>query len=219
MLPRTLNYRGLVRERKAADPVAGLADALPLYEAARKLHDANPRSAPVTRFITWYRLAAAADAAGRKDEAKKLIDDALGFVDAARLKTFGDATQRASFFGQFAPAFETAIEWCVRDGQPEKAFALLARTRSRTLLDQILTAGVDPLAKLEGAEGDALRKREAASRKRITTLRNEIQQIALDDSGTDRAKELAGELDKAQDDYALTWREVLNAVPLYRCWP
>ena len=73
-----------------------------------------------------------------------LLEDAVKVVENARLRTYGDAQQRAAFFAQFAPAFEQLVAWCVRDGDVPAAVAAVARGRSRTLLDQLLLANVDP---------------------------------------------------------------------------
>src|SRR5262249_25632950 len=141
------------------------AEALKRFEEARAFQAERSRSSPVTRAITLWRLAILTDRAGKKDEAKKMLGEVFDLADRARLNTFGEAAQRAQFFAQFAPAFEQFASWCARDGDGEGLLRVVVRSRSRTLLDQMLAAGVDPRDRLEGDARAPLLARELSARR------------------------------------------------------
>jgi CHAT domain-containing protein len=204
LLPRTLNYLALTRECQGQ-----FADAARLYEQARRLQKAAARAFPVTHFTTLWRLAELADRRGEKAEARALLEEAVAVVEAARLRVYGDARQRAAFFAQFAPAFERLVEWGARDGDAESALCAAARGRSRTLLDQLLMAGVDPRAGL-GAERRELLRREEDLKRQVAGLRARAQ------LAPEETPQLQAAIDKAQQEYTEVFREVLNASPVYR---
>jgi CHAT domain-containing protein len=211
LLPRTLNYLGLTEECRRRP-----REAAPFYRRARELQHDNPRSFPLTHYMTLWRLADLADRQGQPAKARALLGEAVTVLEAARLRTYGDAQQRADFFAQAAPAFEQLVERAVRDGDVEAAFAAAARGRSRTLMDQLLLAGVDPRQSLTDAEGKKLAARERDLLRQVTALRARAQLIPAEAAGGERAREVLAELDRAQADYAVVWREVLNASPAYR---
>src|SRR5262249_28518428 len=142
------------------------SEAQALYEKARELQKGSARAFPVTHFITLWRLAGLADRAGHRPEARLLLGEAAGVVEAARLRTYGDARERANYFAQFEPGFDRLVEWSLRDGDIEAALVATARGRSRTLHDQLQLAGVDPRTTLKDEHGLALKKREEELRRR-----------------------------------------------------
>src|SRR5262249_43466519 len=124
--PRTLNYQAPARECQGQ-----WAAAATLYGEARKLQEQSPRAFPVTHFTTLWRLAALADRAGRKAEARALLEAAVAVVEKARLRTYGDAQQRAGFFAPVAPAFEELGGRGGRDGGGAGAGGGPPRRRTR----------------------------------------------------------------------------------------
>jgi tetratricopeptide (TPR) repeat protein len=211
LLARTLNYLGICADRSGRD-----ADAVKLFEEARSFQADRPRCPPVTRAITLWRLADLTDRAGKKAEAKKLLSEVFDVADAARLNTFGEAAQRAQFFAQFAPAFELLASWCARDGDGEALLRTAVRSRSRTLLDQMLAAGVDPRDRLTDPAGVALLKRESEARRAVSRLRSRAMLISADGADDPAAKKLLAELESAQREFEEAWREIANADPLTR---
>src|SRR5262249_37277877 len=137
--PRTLNWLALTAECQGRPD-----EAEKLYREALELHRKSPRPFPVTHYTTLWRLANVVERPDRA-AARKLLDEAVAVGEEARLRTYGDARQRARFFAQFAPAFEDLAAWGVRDGDVPAAVVAGARGRSRTLLDQLLLVNVDPL--------------------------------------------------------------------------
>ena len=166
LVPRTLNYLGLTEECRRKP-----GEAEPYYRRARALQTNNPRAFPLTHFLTLWRLAELADRRGETAPARALLDESIAAIEVARLRTYGDAQQRADFFAQAEPALEQMVDWAVRDGNVEAAFAAAARGRSRTLMDQLMLAGVDPLAGLTDADGKELVAKEARLRRQVTALR------------------------------------------------
>jgi CHAT domain-containing protein/tetratricopeptide (TPR) repeat protein len=210
-LPRTLNYRALTRECQGK-----LAEAEELYRQTRRLQEDNPHAFPVTHFATLWRLANLLDRRGRPAEARALLEEAVTVVERARLRTYGDAEQRAAFFAQFAPGLDQSVTWSIRDRDIGAAVVAAARNRSRTLLDQLLMAGVDPRTGLRGDAGDELRRREADLRRQIAMLRGQAQLLLADTSKDSRARDLLARFDRAQQEYAEVYREILNVNPVYR---
>jgi CHAT domain-containing protein len=209
LLPRTLNYLALTEERLGR-PVQAEAT----YRQALVLQQDRARAFPATHFITLWRLGVLAAGRGQPAEARRFLERAVEVAEEARLHAYGDAQQRAAYLAQFAPAFEELVRLHLKQGDVERAFLALDRGRSRALLDQLHQARIDPLDDVPGEKGEALRRREADSRRRLGSLRARAQMLpaeALEDS---RAKQLLAELAEAQKDYAEVWREVLNASPL-----
>jgi tetratricopeptide (TPR) repeat protein len=211
LLPRTLNYLALTREG-----LTQLPQAEALYRQAREVQRENPRAFPVTHFTTLWRLADVVDRQGRSKEARGLLREALAVVERARRQIYGDAEQRATFFAQFAPGYEQLIDWCVRDGELEEAVAVATRGRSRTLLDQLQMAGVDPREGLRGPEGEKLRREEAELRRKIAGLRARAQLVPAEALGEAGVQKLQAEFDRAQRRYSEVYREILNASEVYR---
>lgn len=210
LFARTLNFLGICAEFRGNN-----ADAAKRFEEARTFQADRPRCPPVTRAITLWRLAVLADKSGKKDDAKKLLNEVFDVADRARLNTFGEAAQRAQFFAQFAPAFELLAAWCARDGDGEGLLRVAVRSRSRTLLDQLLAAGVDPRERLAGDRA-ALLTRETDARRAVSRLRSQVMLISADAANKPEAKKLLAELEAAQKEYSDAWREIANADPLTR---
>jgi tetratricopeptide (TPR) repeat protein len=210
LLPRTLNYLGLTAE------VQGRAEeAEALYRRAADLLRQGTRALPATQFISLWRLAEVAHRDGRRDEALRLLGEAVDVAEAARLGLYGDARQRTAFFAQFVMAFERLVDWNVLAGRPEEACRAAARGRSRALLDQLQLAGVDPRQALRGESGERLRGKEAELRRQIASLQARARLVPVGDDEGPQARDLRAELEGAQRAYAETWREILNASPLY----
>jgi CHAT domain-containing protein/tetratricopeptide (TPR) repeat protein len=210
-LPRTLNRLGLVEEALGHD-----AEARRHYEQARTMQDKSGGGSPATHFLTLWRLAQIERRRGSDGyaESRRLVDEAVRIVERARVQTFADAQQRANYFAVFGPAFDQMVAWAVEDGDGEAALVAATRGRSRTLLDQLLAASVDPRTGVPGAEGDKLRAREDELRRRLAALRIRAQFIPVDAAGP--AADLLKEYDRAREEYAGVWREMFNASPAFR---
>lgn len=209
LAPRTLNYLALTAELRK-DRVK----AERLYRRSLDVQDKSARSFPATHFITLWRLANVIRD-DRPAEAQRHLDRAIQLVEKARLRTFGDAQQRASFFAQFATAFEQSIDWLVSRGDVEQAFQVLTRGRSRTLMDQLQMANLDPLATLTGPEGAKLIAQERSLRTKLAALRAKASLVGVESLSKEQVQSLLAEFDSLQQTYAETWREIWNASPEY----
>ncbi|MGL5095995.1 MAG: CHAT domain-containing protein, partial [Planctomycetia bacterium] len=134
----------------------------------------------------------------------------------ARLNTYGDAQQRATFFAQFTTAFEQLVDGDLAVGDAAQAVVDASRGRSRTLFDQLQLAGVDPRDELTGPRGETLKAREAELQRIIVSVRAKAQLIPQDETAVETAAKLLEQLETAQREYADVWREILNASPIYR---
>ncbi len=211
LLARTLNFLGVCAELGGQN-----SEALKRFETARAFQAEKPRCPPTTRAITLWRLAVLTDKAGDRAAAKRLLTEVFDVADRARLNSFGEAAQRAQLFAQFAPAFELLAAWHARDGEGEGVLRTVARSRSRTLLDQMLAAGVDPRDRLTGDARATLLAREASARGAVSRLRSQAMQLTAEQADQPAAKKLLAELEAAQTDYTDVWREITNADPLTR---
>jgi CHAT domain-containing protein len=211
LLPRTLNYQALIEERHGQPERAEA-----IYSKALALQQIKARAFPATHFITLWRLGVLADGRGKPAEARRFLEQALDVAEEARLRTYGDAQQRAGYLAQFAPAFEALVLHHLKQGDVEQAFLTLDRGRSRTLLDQLHQARVDPLSDVPGEKGQVLRRKEAELRKKLVLLRTRAQMLPVEALEDSRARQLLADLEEAQKEHAEVWREVLSASPLCR---
>jgi CHAT domain-containing protein/tetratricopeptide (TPR) repeat protein len=209
-LPRTLNFLGV-----AAEMQGHVETAERYYRRALALQENNIRAFPATHFISLWRLANLAERQGRLSDALAQLEQGMALIEAVRLRTYGDAQQRTTFFAQFAPAFDQFVDWSVRAGKPEEVLARAARTRSRSLLDQMQLAGVDPRKDLQGPRREPLLRQEALLRERVSSIRARAQLLSLS-AGQEETKKLVAEMEEAQRSYAEVWREILNGNPIYR---
>jgi CHAT domain-containing protein/tetratricopeptide (TPR) repeat protein len=209
--PRTLNYLALTRECQGQ-----FDEAEQLYREALELEGQDPGAFPVTHFTTLWRLASSAGRHNRPAEARALLEQAVGVVEKARLRTYGDAPQRAAFFAQFAPGFDQLVGLCVGNEDVAAAVSVVARSRSRTLLDQLLLARVDLLQGLPEKDREAWREQEKELHRRIAALRASALLLSREALKTEAGRRLRAELDAAQKKYTDVSREIVNASPVYR---
>ncbi|QEL14581.1 CHAT domain-containing protein [Limnoglobus roseus] len=206
LLARSLNYLGMVSEFKGRDD-----DARKYFNEARTFQASRSRCPLVTQCLTLWRLAVLADKAGQYKEAKALAGEVFDIADKARLNTFGEAAARATFYAQFNHIFELLAHWHARDGEADGVLRVITRSRSRTLLDQILAAGVDPRERITGPGRDKLLANEVTARESISRLRAKAQFLSAEDP---QAKQVVADLEKAQKDYAEAWKEIVAADPV-----
>lgn len=212
LLARTLNHLGLAAEKRG-----DAAAALRLYEEALDFAEKRPAVPAVTRAITRWRLGTLADAAGKRAEAKQHLARVFDIADDARLRTFGGADPRARFYLQFRQVFEQLAGWHVRDGDAADLVAVVARTRSRTLLDQTNAAGVDPRDSLAGPERGSLLALEATAREKVSRLRAKLHVPSGESkdavAARQAADELVRQLDQAQAELFAVCRDIAAIDP------
>jgi CHAT domain-containing protein/tetratricopeptide (TPR) repeat protein len=210
LLPRTLNYLGMLAEIHCKPD-----EAIQLYHEAGAAQEKQLRSIPSTHFVTLWRLAHLLDGQGKRVEARKRLMQAIGMIEAVRQETYGDAQQRTTFLAQFVPAFEQAVAWAVDERQYAEAFNLASRVRGRAFLDQLLLAGADPRGTLKGRQGEELRLKEEEIRERLAALRGQLLLLPGASQNQDRVRSLLAELARTRKDFTAVWRDILNASPVY----
>lgn len=208
---RSWNYLGAIAERRG-----DVATAMARYRAAAELQKGSGKALPAVHFISLWRLANLEKKAGNTDRAIDLLRQAIDVAESARVRTYGAESSRARYFSQFSPAFDQIVAWCIEAGRPEDAFRYAERGRSRTFLDQLRLAGMDPRSGLTGAKGDELVRREQELRATINRTRSQAQMIPLQASGSQEAIALLEELHAIQAEYAQVWDEILHSSPVYR---
>jgi CHAT domain-containing protein/tetratricopeptide (TPR) repeat protein len=211
LMPRTLNFLGVAAEMQGSGTLAEK-----YYRRALALQQESANAFPATHFITLWRLANLAERQGQTAEALVLLEQGMALVEKVRLRTYGDAQQRATFFAQFTPAFEQLVDWSIKSGQLDEAFLRAARTRSRTLVDQLQLAGADPREALRGPVGKQLLEQEKTLREQLGAIRARASFLSVATVSQDEAKTLSQALEETQHKYAEVWREILNANPAYR---
>src|SRR5262249_61878201 len=113
------------------------------------------------------------------------------------------------------PGFEPLVGGSARDGEVEAAVVAAARGRSRTLLDQLLMAGVDPRLSLSGQQGEELRAEEAALQQRLAQLRSRAQALPPEAWESEKGRQLLAAYERARQRYSEVTRAILNASPVY----
>ncbi len=111
--PRTLNWLGLTAELQGK-----AQEAETIYRQAVALQRANPRALPGIHFISLWRLSETVRRQGHADAARQLLGEAVDVAEAARVRLYGDARQRTTFFAQFVMAFELLVDQNLRYGRP-----------------------------------------------------------------------------------------------------
>jgi CHAT domain-containing protein/tetratricopeptide (TPR) repeat protein len=210
LLPRTLNYLALANQWQGR-----WEEAESLYRQAAELQQGNKEALAVTHYLSLWGLAGVARHRGQTNEERALLRQAIAVVEAARLGIYGASAERARYFAQFAPSYERLVANCLEAGDVEGALEAATRGRSRTLMDQLRLANLDPRTDLHGTKGAELRRQEEQYRRRLDGLQARAR-LGEGVADPTRIRQLLAELEQAQRDYAAVWREVLNASPLYR---
>lgn len=208
---RSYNYLGATAQLQN-----NLEQAEQSYRAALHVLDDDSTTYPVMRFVSLWKLAQLRHLHGDELESRQLLGEAIEIAEATRVETYGAEQHRADFFSQFAPAFDAVFHLSLRDGDFAQALAYAERGRSRTFLDQLKSAGVDPRQGLYGTADEPLLLKEQDLKRRINHVRSQAQQMAESDATSEETQQLVAELQQAQDEYAKIWHQILDASPQYR---
>ncbi|TWU12907.1 CHAT domain protein [Symmachiella macrocystis] len=208
---RSYNYLGATAQLQG-----DLKQAEQSYRAALHVLDGDSDTYPVMRFVSLWKLAQLRHLDGDELESRELLDEAIDIAEETRVDTYGAEQHRADFFSQFAPAFDAVFHLSLRDGDFAQALAYAERGRSRTFLDQLKSAGVDPRQGLYGTADEPLLQKEQNLKRRINHVRSQAQQMAESDATSEETQLLVAELQHAQDEYAKIWHQILDASPQYR---
>lgn len=203
---RTLNYLA-----RLADQQGDVAQAEALYRNALDRLQGDRGAWPATRFITLSNLADVLLRQKRGAEARPLLQQAIDLTEGPRSSAFGAEIERAEYFAQFASAFELLVDLQLRENNVEQALQTAERARSRTFLDQLGAANLDPRDGLEGPGSDKLLAREHELQRTINRARARARETT---DANDRRR-FQHELQQAQAEYAELWARILSKSPAY----
>jgi CHAT domain-containing protein/tetratricopeptide (TPR) repeat protein len=209
LLPNTLNWLGLTAELQGQP---GAAEEW--YAKALRLQPTGVRAYPTALYTTLCRLAGLCESRGDRKRARELLEQAIGVVEGVRLNAWGGPQQRAAYLAQFDAAFDRLVEVCVRNGDTADALMFSARSRSRSLFDQLQVADEEHGVDL-APEHKHLRDQEESLRKTISRIRVGAQMLVSDSDSIDIDR-LLSDLDDAQKRYASVQREIYNVSKAYQ---
>lgn len=210
----TRNLLGLVAFQKGQFDVAKQ-----YFEKASELQ-ASTTVSRQDQYNTLCNLAAVYREEHRNQDAYELLGKAIEIPEAIRKETYGQAEQgRARYLAQFMSAFETRVEWGLKDGDFDTVIDAAEQSRNRTFLDQLKLAGIDLRKDLPANVADALLAREEKSRIELSRLRMQTTPLQEHSNSPESKKEwleVRTKFKDAQTEYADVWNSIRDVSPHYR---
>lgn len=210
MVSRTLGHLAELTRRRG-----DLRAAEQLFREALEVQDALADSYPAHRFLLLSSLGELRLEQGDEREGMDLLLLAIETAETPRLATTGAERGRATFFAQFASAYDRLIEASMRAGDLDQAFSLSQRSRNRTFLDQLTLVGLDPREGLAGPKAKDLLAAEKEAQKRLSRLRNEARRLPPRSNSATIA-ELKQRIHEAQSEFGRIRDEIMDANPAFR---
>jgi CHAT domain-containing protein/tetratricopeptide (TPR) repeat protein len=147
------------------------------------------------------------------------LDDlraALRLAEDQRGHSSGAERERADLFANYTSSYERMIEWQAELGGVAEALAAIERSRARSLLDEMATAGADLQAGRTPEERIRIEREGAAAREPVARLE---KQLAVVEAAKDRKAEadrLRAELTEARKKVYDHDRDARTSSPIYR---
>jgi len=207
---RTCNYLASIAEHRN-----DLRNAEEFYQRALELEQ-TLGAFPGVRFITLTQLARLQRNQGKRERAIELYEQATQLTEVPRAAATGAEAERAEYFSQFAAAFDALVDLYLETGQLAQAFQVSERGRTRTMLDELQLAGVNPLDTVEPSRRLRLMEAESASRRALAEAQSQALEAARRDEPRDTLARLAQKLADAQKVHAEVNAEIRSASSLYR---
>ncbi|QDU62464.1 photosystem I assembly protein Ycf3 [Planctomycetes bacterium Pan216] len=181
-----------------------------LYREALDLHTAMAGAYPALGFISGSGLAESLRRQGRRDEARRMLEEAVSLLEQPRAHVTGGRIGQVNFLAPCASAFDMLVDLHLEEGNIASAFHYAERARNRTYLDQLDLAGVDADGSSDAAL-ERLLEREEMLRQRVHRIRGEVGDLvsleALDEE-VERARE---DLAAAERAFADARKDVVDA--------
>lgn len=195
-------------------------EAMPYIDRAVEIAKSG-RVGPDLAFAAYDIRARLAWDAGRRDDALSDLKSALEQAEDQRRLASGTDLDRARLFESFSAAFARMVGWQIERNDVAQAFLEAERGRSRSLIDQMQVAGIDLLAGVPAKDARKLRRREAQSAMKVSSLEKQLGLLALDrvlpaSARQQRQKDLEAQLATARADLVNVFRDVRNTSPAYR---
>ena len=147
---------------------------------------------------------------GRSAEAEADMQEAIVLAERQRAHFSGGPIERAKAFVEYiAEVFEQAVDLWTEQGKVAKVLEAIERSRSRSLLDQMESMGVDFLDAMPEDRRQSLEDRRAKTLTRIAELE------ARRNAG-DRSAKTQEELKGARKEFLDLYAEICNASPAYQ---
>jgi len=189
--------------------------ALFYVERARQICERNDAS-PDERFSVYHLRAQVLRDLGRKQDALTALEVALKLAEESRNMGAADESDRAGIFSKKNFAFARMVAWQAERGDLTAAWQAAERGTARSLLDQLASAGVDPLVGLSANRAAELRNRDRLAKRELAGLERQWEVVAEDTSLKEDARqlkleELADQLETARKAVSNIYREIRNA--------
>jgi len=175
-----------------------LQEALALATQASDLGERT--GSPELRWRSLTALGRVNAGLGRRNEATKSFDAAIGTIEEERTRVAGGEENRARFFSERVAPYQERIGLAISSGKIDDALSYAERSKARVLLDVI---GADRIP-LTTAMSDGERERETKLRTSLASLNSQIL-VAAQTNPPDE-KRLA-ELKKQRDAMRLQYED------------
>jgi tetratricopeptide (TPR) repeat protein len=193
------------------------ADIEPLVDRALDILD-RANANPAVRFRGYDLRAQAAWRAGRRSEAVKDLDRALGMAELIRGHAAGAEQERAEQFAAFTAAFERMVAWQVELNDAAGVLDAMERGRARSLLDEMNLSGAALDVGRPVAERERLAEQEAELKGRIAELERQLAHLPPSDdtaAGLQRTR-LESDLADAREQLYDHYRQQRGSSRVYR---
>jgi CHAT domain-containing protein len=172
-------------------------------------------------FDPYLALANLAWKERQQQEALTNLRKAMDLLEQSRTGVSGAELERALFFGRHVNVFERMVAWQAELGDVAEAFAAAERARARALLEQLDLQRVDLLSGLGKEQATKLRRQESNSQLYVAYWDKQLKLLAdrKDLSSNERQRQqqsLQLQLDRAQQQHLVAYREIRNASKSYR---
>lgn len=198
---------------------SGRSEASEQLERAIRSLDLSPAE-PRTLARALSLQSRLAERSGDTATARRSLERSLGIVETLRPVAGGGEQTRARFLAEYIADFDRMVFLLLRRGEIARAFEYAERSRSRVLLDQLASAGVDLRNGIAPSERPQWDQREADVTRRLAELGarlTELRALATP-SGAERARiaELEREHAAAGNEFRQVYEGIKNASRFWR---
>lgn len=184
------------------------------FEKASNILSEDPRL-PTVRYVALSEWAGLLLARGEQEHAEELLNEAVEAIEAPRAELFGGESQRASYFAQFANAFDLLVEMSIEEKDLRSAIQYADQFRNRTFLDQLHLAGLDLRDTVSGEGGSQLLQRESRLKSQISSLQARLQR-RMGIHSQESVEVESERLKQLRMEYREVWNDIRGSSSLYR---
>jgi CHAT domain-containing protein/Tfp pilus assembly protein PilF len=197
-----------------------IAEAEPLLDRALAI-DEQAGGTPSAQYLARVFRGLLAWKAGRREKAMDDMRRAMALAEQQRIRASGAERERAVLFSRFRNAYEVMLGWQAELGNTDEAFAVLERSRARSLLDELSLAGMDLEAGRSPRERERLRERERDLGRELASLQKQLElldagQQSSGEQVASQRRQLQQALARAQSNLYAHHRDCRTSSPVYR---